>query len=51
MKVFFKNFILLIITFSLTSILNTVYAESVDATGEYLYGPETSDADACRNSS
>ena len=48
MKVFFKNFILLIITFSLTSILNTVYAESVDATGEYLYGPETSDADACR---
>lgn len=39
--------LLMLATFFLAP-MNPIHAEAVSARGEYLYGPETSEADACR---
>ncbi len=43
-----NSIFLSILTFSFLVIMGQAHAEAVNAKGEYLYGPDTSEADACR---
>ena len=43
-----NSIFLSILTFSFLVIMGQAHAEAVNAKGEYLYGPDTSVADACR---
>ena len=43
-----NSIFLSILTFSFLVIMGQAHAEAVNVKGEYLYGPDTSEADACR---
>ena len=48
MRISPNSIFLSILTFSFLVIMGQAHAEAVNAKGEYLYGPDTSEADACR---
>jgi hypothetical protein len=48
MKTISNNISLSILTISFLVIMSQAHAETVNAKGEYLYGPDTSETDACQ---